>query len=251
MESALKRYEREREFHDHIFREGTRGVVDKFYAITGASRRYYESRLWDAGPGTCVLEYGCGQGSHAFELARRGADVTGIDISGEAIAQAEERAAREGVTATFRRMNAEALEFPDANFDLICGTAILHHLDLDAGYRELARTLRPDGLAIFLEPLGHNPLINLYRSRTPHLRTPDEHPLLVDDLYRARAHFAAVRTRYFHLVGLAAVPLRKLPGFASVLRALDTFDAVLFRAVPPLRKHAWYASLELAKPKPR
>lgn len=42
----------------------------------------------------------------------------------------------------FRLMDAEALEFPPDTFDLICGTGILHHLDLDAAYGQIARSLR-------------------------------------------------------------------------------------------------------------
>jgi hypothetical protein len=48
--------------------------------------------------------------------------------------------------------------------------------DLSLACSEIARVLRPGGPAIFVEPLGHNPLINAYRKRTPALRTVDEHP---------------------------------------------------------------------------
>ena len=104
-------------------------------------------------------------GSHAHFMATNGAArVVGIDISDVAIEKARGASRAAGIeNAEYRRMNAEFLEFDDNSFDLICGTAILHHLDLTRAYSELARVLKPGGLAVFMEPLGHNPLINVYR----------------------------------------------------------------------------------------
>ena len=61
------------------------------------------------------------------------------------------------------------------------------------GAREIARTLKPGGTALFIEPLGHNPAHQLYRRMTPSMRTADEHPLLQSDLASARRHFGEVR----------------------------------------------------------
>jgi hypothetical protein len=46
----------------------------------------------------------------------------------------------------------------------------------------MTKILQPKGKAIFIEPLGHNFLINLYRRLTPNIRSADEHPLLAKDL---------------------------------------------------------------------
>lgn len=53
-------------------------------------------------PGSAVLDVACGRGRHARILARRGYNVTGIDLSAHAIAQAQARARAEGLTITFR-----------------------------------------------------------------------------------------------------------------------------------------------------
>ena len=199
------------------------------------------------GANRTVLEYGCGPGSAAFQLAREGARVTGIDLSEVAIEQARERARREGVSnTTFRVMDAEHLEFPDNTFDLIAGSAIIHHLDTDRALSEVSRTLKPGGSPVFMEPMGHNPLINLYRSLTPAIRTVDEHPLLTEDFETARKYFGHVECHYFHLTSLAAVPLRRLPIFRPALGVLDLLDAALFRWIPPARKYAWFVILVLA-----
>jgi SAM-dependent methyltransferase len=242
------RYERERFFHNKAFDQGTRNRVQKFYTVAENSFAFYKDRLTSAAGGRDVLEYGCGQGSFAFLLAKLRDRVVGIDISDVAIDQARERARHEGATIDFRVMNAERLQLPCASFDLICGVAILHHLDLEAAFSEIRRILRPDGTAVFLETMGHNPLINLYRRLTPQLRTPDEHPLLMPDLERARQSFRQVDLHFFNLSSLAAVPLWRLAMFDRTCRALHGLDSVLFTGLPFMRKYAWQVVMVLAQP---
>src|SRR3954467_2093892 len=126
------RYERERDAHNKLFSEHTRRDADKFYRVTRKSRTTYERLLLSKCRAGHTLEYGCGTGSHSTTMAQNGATrVVAIDISDYAIEQARAQASRMGLTQTeYFVMNAEQLEFPDNSFDLICGTAILHHLDL-------------------------------------------------------------------------------------------------------------------------
>lgn len=244
--TETERYQRETEFHDRTFAEHSRAEVRRFYSITAASRRFYRDLITTSCEGRQVLEYGCGPGSYAFDLAERGAHVIGVDISPVAIELARKNASDRGLDVTFTVMNAESLDFADGSFDLVCGSAILHHLDMARGLAEVRRVLKPGGRAVFLEPLGHNPLINWYRRRTPHLRSVDEHPLRMDDLAAFGRSFDHVRVRTFHLTTLAAVPLRKAPGFPTLVSALDVVDRGLFRVLPPLRKHAWSCVIEVS-----
>jgi SAM-dependent methyltransferase len=144
-------------------------------------------------------------------------------------------------------MNAEALDFPEASFDRVCGSGILHHLDLGKAYAEIARVLRPGGYGVFLEPLGHNPLINWYRRRTPNMRTEDEHPLLKSDLALAEKHFATIRSRFFHFAVLGAVPLRRSFLFKPAVAIGEGIDRVLLSSASPLRNQAWMVVTELYK----
>jgi len=248
--SPLARLEREAAFHDRAFSEKTRAAAGKFYAVAQGSKQFYRDLLLRHGAGKRVLEYGCGTGSCAFDLARRGAAVAGIDIAPVAIELARERAAAEGLAGqvSFQVMDAESLEFSAGRFDLVCGSGILHHLDLERALGEIGRVLKPEGRAVFFEPLGHNPLINLYRWLTPRMRTPDEHPLRAGDLAVLGRFFARVEVRYFHLLSLAAVPLRALPGFGALLGALEALDHLRFR-IPRARRHAWIAVMELSRPR--
>ena len=248
---SIERYQREREFHNHSFADGRdsrKKAVAKFYSVS-TSFVYYRRRLSELSQQGRVLEYGCGPGSMAFDLARLGSSVTGIDISSVAIELAQTKAEAEATeNLEFLEMNAEQLTFQDDSFDLICGSAILHHLDLAKAYSELARTLRPDGYAVFIEPLGHNPIINFYRRLTPHLRTADEHPLLIRDLELAKRHFGRVQVRFFQLQTFLAVPFRNSPFIGPLRKALDALDQALFRICPPARKYAWQVVIELAEP---
>jgi SAM-dependent methyltransferase len=245
------RLDREREFHDRAFAEDVRSSAKRFYAVNGAMLAWYEGFLSARAPGARVLEYGCGPGSQAFHLARHGAHVVGIDISPVAIEQATERGRAEGLDQRleFRVLDAEQLDLPDGGFDVVCGSGILHHLDLARAYREIARVLKDDGVAVFTEPLGHNRAINAYRNRTPALRTVDEHPLLMADLRLAESFFAEVTTRFFTLTALLAVPFRDKPGFKRMLGALDAIDRGIFRAVPALRRQAWMVGITLSRPR--
>jgi ubiquinone/menaquinone biosynthesis C-methylase UbiE len=242
---------KEKEFHDRIFAEDTRQELDKYYQVTERSREHYRAALHAAsGPGKRVLEYGCGTAGFSVELRQRGSQVSSIDISSVAILQSREWTYSKSIRdIEFCTMNAESLAFSNGSFDLICGTGILHHLDLEKSYSEVARVLRPGGAGVFLEPLGHNPVINLYRSMTPDMRSEDEHPLLMPDLELAKKYFGKVDCEFFHLHSLAAVPLRKSALFSPALRTFDAIDKVLFAAIPPLRRWAWITVIRLAEPK--
>ncbi|MFZ9499844.1 MAG: class I SAM-dependent methyltransferase, partial [Bacteroidia bacterium] len=154
MPSAQDRYQREKEYHNRAFAEDLRHSVDKYYETIQSSRLAHRQAMSPLEPGTLVLEYGCGPGSAAFDLAARGAQVVGIDISEVAIEQSRAKAQELGLVIDFRCMNAESLEFEDNTFDMIVGSAILHHLDLDKAYAELSRCLKPGGRAVFIEPTG-------------------------------------------------------------------------------------------------
>lgn len=241
--------QKEKFFHDKAFSEGTRDRAVKFYTAVSGSRDFYDDFLRAHCPSKDVLEYGCGPGFEALFIAKSAFSVTGIDISDTAISQASEMARREKIdNATFRTMDAEAMDFPDESFDLICGMGILHHLDLNKSLSEIARALRPGGKAIFIEPLGHNPIINLYRKITPDLRTEDEHPLLTKDLKLMRSYFNQIEPHYFHLHSMMAVPFRKLPGHSRLLKTLDAADRALFKLAPFARRYAWQVVIVLSQP---
>jgi SAM-dependent methyltransferase len=69
------------------------------------------------GPGSRVLDVGCGPGRHALGMAERGIEVVGVDISSRFVELATAAAADAGLAgATFRRVDARELPF-SAEFD--------------------------------------------------------------------------------------------------------------------------------------
>jgi SAM-dependent methyltransferase len=194
-----------------------------------------------------ILELGCGIADDALALSREGASVVGVDISEIAIRAARTKLRGSGLDTDLRVMDAERLGFADASFGLVHGRSVLHHLDLVRAYAEICRTLRPGGVAVFLEPLGHNPLVNFYRRLTPRLRSYDERPLRVEDIALARRSFGSVETRYFHLVSILGVPLRRMRGFGLLLRLLELVDSLLLAT--HIRRWAWIAVITLGEPR--
>lgn len=237
--------ERENEFNNNFSNM-------KYYSITESSFAYRDSLLFDGIRGSVALDYCCGNGEVAIEMAKHGAThVIGIDISSVAIANAKALAKDVGVDhiCEFAVMDAEHTEFADSTFDIIHEYGALHHLELLAAYKELARILKPTGKLVCTEALRHNPMIHWYRRRTPHLRTEweVEHILGFPEIKKGKAFFSSLNFRTFHLVALAAVPFRTSSVFHPLFKILNSIDMVLLR-IPFIRKMAWIAVIEYKQP---
>jgi 2-polyprenyl-3-methyl-5-hydroxy-6-metoxy-1,4-benzoquinol methylase len=104
----------------------------------------------DLDPGARVLDVACGHGRHSLELARRGFDVTGVDLSRRSIALARQAAEREGLTATFVERDARELDF-DGEFDAAINlfTSVIGYFAEEAENQRVvdgvARALRREG----------------------------------------------------------------------------------------------------------
>jgi SAM-dependent methyltransferase len=254
-DAATERAARERQWHDERFSHhaGRSTTID---SLTGGMTKAALDRVFKAAiplsVGKDVLDYGCSFGEGSLIFKSSGAStVEGIDISPVAVAAATQTAAAAGVTGVrFQAMNAEKLDFPDQSFDLVFGVAILHHLDLDTACAEIARVMRPGATAVFLEPMGHNPFINLVRRATPADRTEDEHPLLERDFDVLRRHFGTLNREHVNLLTLLTAPLVRVPGREPLRRALEAADRRLLRLLPGMGKYAWNVLLRLSEPKP-
>lgn len=200
--------------------------------------------LWPyAAPGHRILELGCGEGRFGLPFfSARGAELVGIDIAEAPVVLAREEAARRQLDglAQFDVGDAHALPYESASFDLVFGTAVLHHLRIPLVMAELRRVMRPQSMAVFVEPLGSNPLMNAYRKLTPSLRTADERPLRWRDLAAITEGWRESEVRFFNLTTVFAVPLRRTRWFAPLVSRLHTLDGALFR-VPTFQRLAWYS----------
>jgi len=251
MEALSRLKQREVAYHNERYRadgSDNRARLDRWYdAVESGAQRQLEL-IERYGRGRQVLEYGCADGRFALvehAVAQQAAHYWGIDISDSAIARATALGGALDLTnCTFNTMDAEDVRFASGQFDLVFGRGIVHHLDLDRAFAEIRRVLRDDGVAVFYEPMGHNPVLNSYRQRTPQLRTVGEHPLVTADFDLARRYFGSVDVRYFGLttLGPAALPQSRFRDHA--LRAFEHVDDWLLR-VPLINRNAWFVLLTL------
>ena len=225
----------------------------KFYSITRKSVDFLNSYFLENYAGKKILDYGCGDGGIAVFLAKKGAEVVGIDIADIRIRACRELAEKEGVgaRASFLVMDAEKTTFPDNYFDGVICTGVLHHMDTENAFRELARILKPGGTVICNEPLAYNPVFQLYRKMTPYLRSgwEAEHILSKKDFAAAGKYFGKIDKNYFHFLSLTAVPLRRWPKvFNLALSFLEKIDSIALR-LPFVKWWAWQVIFILSEPK--
>jgi len=114
------------------------------------------------GPGMSVLELGCGTGYFTRELARSGAHIVAVDVSPELLEMA--RADCSAKNVRYEIQNACALSYPDAAFDSVVGSSVLHHLEIKEAVREIHRVLKPRGTIYFTEPNMLNPQIAIQKN---------------------------------------------------------------------------------------
>ena len=123
-------------------------------------------------PGQRILDVATGTGMVAAGLARRGADVTGLDQSEQMLSAARQRLAEHPDLAdkiTLVQGEAEHLPFADGEFDALTFTYLLRYVDDRAAtMRELARVVKPGariGMVEFGVP-GSRPLRAAWRVHT-------------------------------------------------------------------------------------
>ncbi|NKE62803.1 class I SAM-dependent methyltransferase [Lentzea sp. PSKA42] len=108
-----------------------------------------------------VLDVGCGTGNLLRSTGKRHphAELTGVDPDLKMLARAERKLRRAGLTARLDRGFAQELAFPDASFDRVFSSLMLHHLDTsskDEMLAEVRRVLRPDGLLVLADAVLHD-----------------------------------------------------------------------------------------------
>ena len=130
------------------------------WLLTLGRERAFRERLVELArllPGEAVLDFCCGTGTLAIAAKRRvgaAGTVHGVDASPEMIDRAMRKARKAGVDVAFRTGVVEALPFPDASFDAVLSTLMLHHLPRpvrEQCVREVRRVLKPGGRVLAVD----------------------------------------------------------------------------------------------------
>lgn len=111
-------------------------------------------RVADVQPGMRVLDVGCGTGTLAIMLHRAEPEalLTGIDPDPSILRIARDKAGE--LPIQWDQGVASELPYPDAAFDRVVSSLVIHHLDTDdkrAAFREACRVLGPDGQLVVLD----------------------------------------------------------------------------------------------------
>ena len=229
---------REKEFHNRL-QSGSGGRFENiFYKAIYNSNEDFFNFLKINSINSDVLDYGCGIG-HSLKKVMYFSPkkITGIDISEISIQKAKKIS---GINANVELLvdNCEKTKFNDKTFDIVYGTGILHHLNIKICLKEINRILKPGGKFLFIEPLGTNPIINLYRKLTPKSRSEDEHPLVNQDFNLIQSQFGKIKIKYYGFLTLFFFPFYRSPENSKVFEVLKNIDQFLFR-INAFKKLAW------------
>ncbi|PYJ96219.1 MAG: hypothetical protein DME23_21425 [Verrucomicrobia bacterium] len=113
------------------------------------------------GRGKTVLEIGIGNGADGAMWAMNGAVYTGVDLTDAALEATCNHFEVLGLPGTFRKGNAEQLDFPDASFDIVYSHGVLMCTpNMQAALEEIHRVLKPNGRVIVM--LYHKHSFNYY-----------------------------------------------------------------------------------------
>jgi 2-polyprenyl-3-methyl-5-hydroxy-6-metoxy-1,4-benzoquinol methylase len=132
--------------------QDTQSAYDEIY--TGEAIHQMDSFfIWicsilGVGAGTCLLDVATGRGQMVEFAAQRGANAYGIDLSQVACTIASKK-----VKMSFLCANGQELPFRSGVFDIITNLGSLEHFEsMDTGVQEMARVLKPSGVACLTVP---------------------------------------------------------------------------------------------------
>lgn len=129
----------EKKFYENMY-SNLQGIDDGHCVVYGYQDLY---DFMDDIPTGALLDVGCGAGHHSKDLAIKGFDVIGVDISLNGLIQAKKVTKTSGQNVGFILGDIENLPFPDSSFDVVfCGLILHHFLNKKRVLKELNRVCK-------------------------------------------------------------------------------------------------------------
>ena len=221
---------REKNFHNELQSQKKGRFENIFYKAIYNINEDFFNYLENNAKDSEILDYGCGIGSSVEKVIKfKPKKIVGIDISEISINKAKDKIKKLETHADFSVDNCEKTKFANNSFDIVYGSGILHHLEINKCLDEIHRILKSNGSLIFIEPLGNNPIINFYRKLTPKSRSRDEHPLIDKDFKYINSKFIDTKIKYYGFLTLIFFPFYKSPNSSGLFKLLVAFDQYLFK----------------------
>ncbi len=196
----------------------------KFYWAVEIPTEIHNKRICKKIKGKNILEIGCSHGELAILYSKYFKSYLGLDISDLAINNAKSLKLN---SAKFICCDAHNLPAESESFDCVIVNSLLHHLDLQKVLKEIHRVLKNDGYLIFKEPLGINPIFEMYRRLSPSARTADERPLKIQDIKLMKKYFYLNDIKYFGFLNIISAFL-KLKFLRRILTIFDIYLSKTF-----------------------
>ena len=248
----MSKQKREKKFYDEKWKGVRLRAINEEIIIPGVDLK-----------GKRVLICSCGSGIDPVRAAGQGAETYGFDISETAVGNARAMAEHNNVRVRIEVMDFHNLSYEDDFFDVIYGSAILHHVDCSIVGREIYRVLRPGGTAYFRENSDRNPIYRLIRRSLfgrpggyqkqrflfiKRAGTTDEYPLttreidILSKIFRGNADVKNNRFDFFYLLYFYVL---RNDGIGKLLRA---FDAWIGNTFPAIKRFSYTQDILLKKP---
>lgn len=113
--------------------------------------------------GKAVVDIGCGGGILAESMARKGANVTGIDLSEKALKVADLHSLESGIQVRYELVSAEDLAAREAGrYDVVTCMEMLEHVPDPAAVVKACATLVKPGGHVFFSTINRNPKSYLF-----------------------------------------------------------------------------------------
>jgi SAM-dependent methyltransferase len=188
----------------------------KLLGVEAAHRQLVDQARLRAGQR--ILEIGCGTGNLTIlvKTLYPAVEVVGLDPDPKALARAQRKAERRGVSAQLDRAFSDALPYPDRSYDRVLSAFMFHHLNRDEKKQtlhEVRRVLKPGGSLDLLDFGGGHEhsggLVARLLHRTERVRDNSEDTILAlvrEAGFAEPAEVARRRTIFGHVFYYHASP---------------------------------------------